>query len=136
MADTESKVVEIDTFKKAKLIDLLCKAHGMATDASLFEDVSYAEQLEMEADYLLSHGVTVQIKKEKPPTDLAGKCGGCAYAEVVHDVFGGSYCYVKCINPEHIAKYCSRRASPIRQRTVKACKLYKSRTEPTAKGID
>jgi hypothetical protein len=45
---------------REKLIELLCKAHGMATDASLFEDASFAEQLEAEADYLIQNGVTIQ----------------------------------------------------------------------------
>ena len=43
---------------REKLIELLCKAHGMATDASLFECASYAQQLETEADYLIANGVT------------------------------------------------------------------------------
>ena len=45
---------------REKLIELLCKAHGMATDASLFEDASYAQQLETEADHLIANGVTIQ----------------------------------------------------------------------------
>ena len=49
---------------REKLIELLCKAHGMATDASLFEYASYAEQLETEADFLIANGVTVPVKAE------------------------------------------------------------------------
>ena len=45
---------------REKLIELLCEAHGTATDASLFEDATYAQQLEMEADSLIDNGVTIQ----------------------------------------------------------------------------
>ena len=44
---------------REKLIELLCDAHGKATDASLFEDASYAQQLETEADHLIANGVTI-----------------------------------------------------------------------------
>lgn len=46
---------------REKLIELLCKAHGMATDASLFEDASYAQQLETEADFMIANGVTIPV---------------------------------------------------------------------------
>ena len=49
---------------REKLIELLCGAHGMATDASLFEDASYAQQFEIEADYLIANGVTVPVRAE------------------------------------------------------------------------
>ena len=47
---------------REKLIELLCEAHGMATDASLFEDASYAQQLETEADSLIANGVTIPVR--------------------------------------------------------------------------
>ena len=43
---------------RKKLMKLLCNAHGIATDASLFENASYAEQLKTEADFLIANGVT------------------------------------------------------------------------------
>ena len=49
---------------REKLIELLCKAHGMATDASLFEDATYAQQLEAEADFLIANGVIVLDEKD------------------------------------------------------------------------
>ena len=45
---------------REKLIKLLCEANSKSVDAELFEDSSYAQQLEMEADYLISNGVTFQ----------------------------------------------------------------------------
>lgn len=42
---------------REKLIELLYKAHGLATEASCFEDATYAQQLEVEADYIIAHGV-------------------------------------------------------------------------------
>ena len=47
---------------REKLIELLCQAHNLATAASVFGfgDISYAQQLEMEADHLIANGVTVQ----------------------------------------------------------------------------
>ena len=45
---------------REKLIKLLCEANSKSVDAELFEDSSYAQQFEMEADYLISNGVTFQ----------------------------------------------------------------------------
>lgn len=61
---------------REKLIELLCKAHSMATDASLFEDASYAEQLEAEADFLLANGVTVNpvVPGREMGHDMAERC--------------------------------------------------------------
>lgn len=44
---------------REKLIKLLSDAYSKATDAGLFDDATYAQQMEMEADYLLDNGVTV-----------------------------------------------------------------------------
>ena len=43
---------------REKLIKLLVDAHSKVTDASLFDDVTYAQQIEIEADYLIAHNVT------------------------------------------------------------------------------
>lgn len=43
---------------KEKLIDLRCQAHNLATDASAFDDATYAQQLEVEANHLIGNGVT------------------------------------------------------------------------------
>ena len=43
---------------KEKLIWLLCNAHSKSCEASAFDGISYAEQLSMEADFLLENGVT------------------------------------------------------------------------------
>lgn len=76
------------------------------------------------ADHLIANCVTVTIKKEKPPTDLSKKCGSCAYAKVEPDKFGSDY-YVRCTNPEHIAKYFRNKDRSLRQRTNPACRKYK-----------
>lgn len=80
--------------------------------------------IEQVADHLLANGVTVTIKK--PPTDLSWKCGSCAYAKVEPDMFGRD-CYVRCKNPEHIAKYCRGMDRSLRQRTTPACRQYKAK---------
>lgn len=43
---------------REKLIKLLCEANSKSVDAELFEDSSYAQQLEIEADFLIANGVT------------------------------------------------------------------------------
>lgn len=43
---------------KEKLIWLLCNAHSKSCEASAFDGISYAEQLAMEADFLLENNVT------------------------------------------------------------------------------
>jgi uncharacterized cysteine cluster protein YcgN (CxxCxxCC family) len=73
------------------------------------------------ADYLISNGVKVRV--ERPPTDLTGKCGSCAYAKAEPDQYGREM-YVRCTNPEHLAKYCRRKDKSLRQRTVPACMQY------------
>ena len=74
------------------------------------------------ADHLIANGVRVQpSKKEKPLTDLSGKCGSCVFAESA-EAFGGSKCYVECKNPEFQRK---ARIASVKQRTSPACKRYK-----------
>ena len=49
---------------REKLIELLCNAHNAVTDKSLENDsefgMTYAEQIETEADSLIANGVTIQ----------------------------------------------------------------------------
>ena len=49
---------------REKLIELLCEAHNAVTDKSLENDsefgMTYAEQIETEADSLIANGVTIQ----------------------------------------------------------------------------
>ena len=53
---------------REKLIELLCKAHNAVTDKSLENDsefgMTYAEQIETEADSLISNGVTIPVRCE------------------------------------------------------------------------
>ena len=65
MADVKEKLIEV----------LRNKPYGYST----YEEF---------ADYLIANGVTVQIKKERPPTDLRGKCGSCRYADPAPGAFG------------------------------------------------
>lgn len=54
-----------------KLIKLLCEAHSKATEASAYDDATYAQQLEIEADHLIANGVTVQewYSANNPPKE-------------------------------------------------------------------
>ena len=81
--------------------------------------------VEVLADHLIAGGVTVIVKEEKPQTDLTGKCGDCDYAVPEYSANGRVNSFVRCTNPAHIAKYCSRRDVSLRERSVKACKKYK-----------
>ena len=63
----------------------------------------------------------------KPITELKNKCGTCVYG--IPSTFGKSNCYIECTNQEHIAKYCKRPISRIRQRTAPACRSYEDKTE-------
>lgn len=100
---------------RANLIELLM---DMPSGHRTYEETErYAEDV---ADYLIDNGVTVTIKKEKPPTDLSGKCGSCEYAKAECPSV-----YVRCTKHEHIAKYFTKRDGSLRQRTTPACKQYK-----------
>lgn len=100
---------------REKLIELVKRA---------ITDWQHGDVSEKIADYLIANGVTVQIKKEKPPTDLTGKCGSCRYAVPAPEAFGGSPCYVKCTSEDHMRRYYGRPITRVRQRTTKACKKY------------
>lgn len=54
---------------REKLIDLLCKAKSKAIDEILSDDISYAQQLEIEADHLLANGVTFTPAVPGPTTE-------------------------------------------------------------------
>lgn len=119
MSDTRTYAEKRKAIRmRANLIELLWNAFEL-TDNEL-------PTMEQVADHLIANGVTVTIKKEKPPTDLSGKCGSCAFAKAEHDKFGRD-CYVRCTNPEHIAKYCRGIDRSLRQRTNPACKQYKQK---------
>lgn len=91
-------------------------------------DTCREERFGKVADHLIANGVTVQPpKKAKKPTDLTGKCGSCVYAEQTV-AFGGSRCYVLCTHPER--RHVKHVTYP-RQRTCKACKMYKALPEKT-----
>ena len=83
------------------------------------------------ATHLIANGVTVKTpKKDKPPTDLTGKCGSCAHA-VPRTAFGGSGCYVVCTHPQR--RHVKHIDYP-RQRTCKACKMYQPLPAPVKEG--
>ena len=75
------------------------------------------------ADHLLANGVTVQTNTEKPPTDLTGKCGSCAFSEPTV-AFGGSKCHVLCVNKDIRGRGSKSKLSAVKQRTARACKRY------------
>lgn len=106
---------------REKLVELLESAESAVYWNS--GDKSFIEKI---ADHLIANGVTVHIPKNKPPTDLTGKCGSCVYAEQTV-AFGGSRCYVLCTHPER--RHVKHVTYP-RQRTCKACKMYKPLPEP------
>lgn len=99
---------------REKLVELLLKCEQVH-ERDLNDDWEDGE-IEAIADHLIANGVTV-----RQPTDLTGKCGSCAYARPT-TAFGGSKCYVACKNPE---KRFKGSVAHIRQRTCKACKMYK-----------
>ena len=89
---------------REKLIELLCKAHNAVTDKSLENDsefgMTYAEQIETEADSLIANGVTIPVRCKDCKhwlhdfpgcTDAIGRCewanymvgcnGYCVYVE-------------------------------------------------------
>lgn len=47
---------------REKIVKLLCEASSLSVDAELFEDSSYAQQLEIEADFLIANGVTIPVR--------------------------------------------------------------------------
>lgn len=70
-------------------------------------------------------GATIKPKKERPPTDLTGKCGSCAYAKPAD--WENSKVYVCCTNYEQLFSYTRNRKRQCRPRTTKACKHYSQR---------
>ena len=100
---------------REKLVDLLEATTYEALGGSLVVK-GFATAKEF-ADHLIANGVTVQT----PKTDLTGKCGSCAHARP-SNAFNRSKCYVACTNPE---KRFKGAVAHLRQRTCKACKMYK-----------
>lgn len=74
---------------REKLIKLLCEANSKSVDAELFEDSSYAQQLEMEADYLIANGVTIQ--QWIPVTERLPEEGDRCLCNVRSFAFPGSF---------------------------------------------
>ena len=112
---------------REKLIELLWEYDQMRMMRMSIEEC---------VDKLIPKGLTIRADHEKPPTDLTGKCGGCAYGKSVSGVFGNSNCYVECTNPDHVTRFCRRGASALRQRTVKGCKRYKPRVSDFGEYVD
>ena len=131
MSDTRTYAEKRKAIRmKERLIELLAYANEQADEMCEHNcDVCRYDQSGHNcpdvriAEVLVANGVTVTIKK--PPTDLSGKCGSCAYAKVEPKKFVGLNCYVRCTNPEHLAKYCRGIDRSLRQRTNPACKNYK-----------
>lgn len=112
MSDTRTYAEKRKAIRmKERLIDILTLFYGV-------DPMYYGVEAEQLADHLIANGVTVEFKK--PPVDLAGKCGGCAYAKAECPSV-----YVRCTNPEHIAKFFRSKDRSLRQRTTPACKQYK-----------
>lgn len=116
-----SKRVEIDPVRE-KLIDVCKQANDelrLRPGCSTWGDF---------ADCLIANGVTVKIKKEKPPVDLSGKCGSCVYASMEQkELWLHLQSYVRCVNPE---KRFMRKNSEYKARTTPCCKAYKPKGEP------
>lgn len=74
---------------REKLIELLCEAHSKSAEETCFNDATYAQQLEMEADHLIANGVTIQkwiSVTERLPDQyhkvfMAGRNGGVFIGE-------------------------------------------------------
>lgn len=67
------------------LVELICEAHSKATDAEVFADATYAQQLEMEADHLIANGVTIQrwIPVEERLPETHKTADGCVCSDVL-----------------------------------------------------
>ena len=104
---------------REKLIELIKQARRNAWGKSL-SDIGSEEAFI--ADYLIANGMTLKTEY---------KCGGCAYSEQARDVFGGSSCYVRCTNKEHVysRRYQEHPLAAVRQRTTLACKKYVPKAE-------
>ena len=105
------------------------KRHYVGYDR--YDDI-YAHHIIDDIDFLVEEMLGYNPNSEhqcgyKPIAELKNKCGTCVYA--VPSTFGKGYCYVECTNQEHIAKYCKRPISRIRQRTAPACRSYEDKTE-------
>ncbi len=56
-------------------------------------------------------------------------CGTCIYAKPYVGEGKTFKSYVECTNKEHLEKYCKYQNSQYRQKTTKACKCYKARSD-------
>lgn len=76
---------------REKLAELLCEAHSKAIDEILSDDISYAQQLEIEADHLIAHGVTIPVRCKDCAKREFSAFDGCEWCDP---------CGYKCIDPE------------------------------------
>lgn len=122
MSDTRTYAEKRKAIRmKERLTELLLRGKDKCLD-TMCEECKYKDDencgTSIMVDHLIANGVTVTTKK--PPTDLSWKCGSCAFAK--------DECpsvYVRCTNPEHIAKFFRSKDRSLRQRTTPACKQYK-----------
>lgn len=117
---------------REKLIELIRVGVACPDDGNPFEEercasCRYRDNVDCDylrlADYLIANGVTFATENERPPTDLSGKCGSCAFSEPT-EAFGGSKCYVLCTNKDIRGRSSKSTLSAVRQRTARACKRY------------
>lgn len=66
----------------------------------------------------------MENQKQEDKTKYSDKCGGCHYGKAEPDIYGKDR-YIRCTNPEHLAKYCSKIDRSLRSRTNPCCKQYK-----------
>lgn len=107
---------------REKLIELVGQVQDCGCDVTDVVDMNYVENNVL-VDHLIANGVTVKIKKEKPPTDLTNKCGSCVYASAENkECFANTPSYIRCTDP---TKRWIREIAAYKTRTTRACKRYK-----------
>ena len=111
------KIDVLDLIKRQKAEIEQLKDLNAVLETDNFNANMNLEHIQYEFDLLKKHS----------ETDFKNKCGYCVYG--IPSTFGKSNCYVECTNQEHIAKYCKRPSSRIRQRTAPACRSYEYKTE-------
>lgn len=129
MDNIREKLVEL--LRNGRVQHMVCSSDGDPVTSYVTSMVN-EDYVSLLADYLIDNGVTVKVKKEKPPVDLTNKCGSCKHSVPAVGVFGDSTCYVRCTNKEHLSgrHYQQHPIAAVRQRTAKACKKYEPRSQP------
>ena len=123
-----------DITKKAKaeaIMDFAEKLKRHYVGYDRYDDI-YAHHIIDDIDFLVEEMLGCNPNADHPfgyknISELKNKCGTCVYG--IPSTFGKGFCYVECTNQEHIAKYCKRPISRIRQRTAPACRSYEDKTE-------